>query len=76
MCKRDYWGKNRAFVETQCAEGTLRKFGHSGEKIGLLGEMNAQKGHFGENWVVKVKTGLIRKTSVPRGLEVKIRSFG
>ena len=44
---RDYWGKNRAFVEAQCAEGTLRKFGHSGEKIGLLEKMSVQKGHFG-----------------------------
>ena len=76
MCKRDYWGKNRAFVETQCAEGTLRKSGHSGEKIGLLGKMSAQKGHFGENWAVKVLTGLIWKTSVPKGLKVEIRSFG
>ena len=75
VCKRDYWGKNRAFVETQCDEGTLRKFGHSGEKIGLLGEMSAQKGHFCENWVVKLKTGLVWKTSVPKGLEVKIKSF-
>ena len=61
MCKRDYWGKNRTFVETRCAEGTLKKFEHSAEKIGLLGEMSAQKGHFGENWVVKVKTGLCGK---------------
>ena len=63
-------------METQCVEGTLRKFGHSGDKIGLLGEMSAQKGHFGENWVFKVKTGLVRKTSVPKGRKVKIRSFG
>ena len=63
-------------METQCAEGTFRKFEHSAEKIGLLGKMSAQKGHFGENWVVKVKTGLVQKTSVPKGLEVKIRSFG
>ena len=59
-----------------CAEGTLSKFGHFGEKIGLLGKMSAQKGHVGENWAVKVLTGLIRKTSVPKGLKVEIRSFG
>ena len=59
-------------METQCAEGTLRKFGHSGEKIGLWGKMSAQKGHSGENWAVKVKTGPIRKMSVPKGLKVEI----
>ena len=37
--------------------------------------MSAQKGHFGENWVVKVETGLVRRTSVPKGLEVKIGAF-
>ena len=76
MCKWDYWGKKQGFCETQCAEGTLSKFGHFGEKIGLLGKMSAQKGHFGENWSVKVLTGLIQKTSVPKGLKVEIRSFG
>ena len=41
MSKRGYWGKNRAFVETQCAEGTLVKIGHFGEKMGLLEKMSA-----------------------------------
>ena len=54
-------GKNWAFVESQCAEGTLSKFGHFGEKIGLLGKMSVRKGHFGENWAAEVKTGLIQK---------------
>ena len=40
MSKRGYWGKNRAFVETQFAEGTSVKTGHFGEKMGLLGKMN------------------------------------
>ena len=36
--------KNRAFAETQCAEETLSKFGHFGEKIGLLGKIECAKG--------------------------------
>ena len=40
MCKRGYWRKNKAFVETQCAEGTLGKIGHFGEKTGLLGKVS------------------------------------
>ena len=43
--------------------------------MGLLGEKSVRKGHFGENWAVKVKTGLIQKMSVPKLLEVKIWSF-
>ena len=39
MYKRGYWGKNRAFVENECAEN-LVKIGHFGEKIGLLGKMS------------------------------------
>ena len=35
-----------------------------------------RKGHFDEIWTVKVKTGLIQKMSVRKGLEVEIRSFG
>ena len=42
--------------------------------MGLLGKMSVRKGHFGENWAVKVKTGLTRKMSVPKGLKVGIRS--
>ena len=38
MSKRGYLGKNRPFVETQCAEGTMVKTGHFGEKMGLLGK--------------------------------------
>ena len=58
--QRGSWGKNKTFVANQCAEGTLRKTGHFGEKMGLLGKMSVQKGHFSENWTVKVKTGLKR----------------
>ena len=35
-----------------------------------------RKGHFGENWAVKVKTGVMWKKSVPKGLNMEIRSFG
>ena len=28
----------------------LRDIGHFGEKMGLLGKMSVQMGHFGENW--------------------------
>ena len=45
-------------------------------KIGLLGKMSVRKKHFGEIWIVKVKTGLMQKMSVQKGLEVEIRSFG
>ena len=38
MWKRGYWGKNKAFVENRCAEGSLRKIGHFGEKMELLGK--------------------------------------
>ena len=68
--------KNRAFVETQCAEGTLSKSGHFGEKIGLLGKISVQKGHFGENWAVRLLTGLIQKTSVPKDLKWKLGLLG
>ena len=50
--------------------------------MGILGEnkafgkMSVRKKHFGEIWTVKVKTGLIQKMSVQKGLEVEIRSFG
>ena len=32
--------------------------------------------YFGENWAVKVKTVLLRKMNVPKGLKVEIRYFG
>ena len=63
-------------MQNQCAEGTLRKLGHSGEKMGLLGKMVVSKIHFGGIWVVKVKTGLLRKISVPKGPEVEIKFWG
>ena len=53
-------GKNWAFVESQCAEETLRKFGHFVEN-GAFGKNECEKGHFGENWAAEVKTGLIQK---------------
>ena len=59
-------------MENQCAKGTLRKIGHFGEKIGLLVKMSVWKGHFGETWAVKVKTGLIWKISVPKNLWWKL----
>ena len=37
--------------------------------------MSVRKGHFGENWAVKVKTGLTGKMSVPKELKVGIRSI-
>ena len=40
MCKRGHWRKNRAFVGTQSAEGTLGKIGHLGEKTGLFGKVS------------------------------------
>ena len=46
------------------------------EENGTFGKKSVQKGHFGENLAVKVKTGLIQKMSVPKLLEVKIWSFG
>ena len=44
MCKRDSWGKNRAFVETQCAKGTLKKFGHFGGENRAFWKNESTKG--------------------------------
>ena len=45
------------------------------EEMWTFWEKSVQKGHFSENWAVKVKTGLSQKMSVPELLEVKIWSF-
>ena len=84
-------GKPWAFRENECAKGTTgEKQGFCGNSVccrdseeilafwgenRAFGKMSAEKGHFGENWAVNVLTGLIRKTSVPKGLKVEIRSF-
>ena len=49
-------GKNRAFVKNQCAEGTLVKFGHFGEKMGLLGKLVREEDALVKIELVKVKT--------------------
>ena len=41
MSKRGNWNKSRAFVETQCADGTLVKIGHFGQEMRLLGKTSA-----------------------------------
>ena len=48
-------GKNWPSVESQCAEGTLRKFGHFG-KNAAFSKNECKKGTLGENWAVKVKS--------------------
>ena len=45
------------------------------EENGTFRKKSLRKGHFGENWAVKVKTGVVQKMSVPKLLEVKIWSF-
>ena len=36
-------------MENRCAEGTLVKIRHSGEKMGLLGKIRRRRAHFGKN---------------------------
>ena len=36
------------------------------EENGTFGEKGVRKGHFGENWAVKVKAGLIQEINVPK----------
>ena len=38
--------------------------------------MSVHKGHFGENWAVRLLTGLIQKTSVPKDLKWKLGRLG
>ena len=54
-------------MENQCAEGTLRKFGHfGGGKWGFWEKLECERGTL-------VKTGLIEKMGVPKELEVEVR---
>ena len=53
----------------------LRKFEHFMEN-GALGKMSVRKGHFGENWAAKVKTGLIQNRVCQKDLRWKLGLLG
>ena len=69
MCKGSNCGKS------ECLRDFEQIWAFWGENRGF-GKMSVRKKHFGEIWTVKVKTGLIQKMSVQKGIEVEIRSFG
>ena len=68
-------GVKQSFCKKSVCLRDFEEFGHFGKKMGLLGKKSVRKGHFGENWAVKVKTGLIQKMSVPKLFKVKIWYF-
>ena len=75
MCQKDLrWkvvvlGRIEAFRENECTKGATVV------KTAFV-ENQCAEGTFGENWAVKVKTVLLWKMNVPKGLKVEIRSFG
>ena len=61
-------------MENQCAEELGENWVLWGES-GAFGKNECVKGTLGEYWAPNVKTGLLRKMSVPKRLNFYLKSF-